>query len=143
MNGARPIYPHAPGERFARLDYAVTPLVVIWELTRACSLVCTHCRADAIPKRHPLELDTAEGFDLMDQVKELGAPVFVLTGGDPLMRRDFYDLVEYGTKIGLRVRPAYFWSSGTCLWPRPRPYSSKSGAWRPSWAAIMALPPPE
>jgi radical SAM protein with 4Fe4S-binding SPASM domain len=103
VNGDRPIYPHSPGERFARLDYAVTPLVVIWEMTRACSLVCTHCRADAIPRRHPLELDTAEGFDLMDQVKELGAPVFVLTGGDPLMRRDFYELVEYGTKIGLRV----------------------------------------
>jgi len=98
-----PIYPHAPGERFARLDYAVTPLVVIWEVTRACSLVCAHCRADAIPRRHPLELDTAEGFDLLDQVQSLGAPVFVLTGGDPLMRRDFYDLVEYGTKIGLRV----------------------------------------
>ncbi len=100
----RPIYPHAAGAiRPAALDYNVTPLVVIWEITRACPLACVHCRADANVRRHPLELNTEEGYRLMDQVKELGAPVFVLTGGDPLMRKDFFDLVRYGTSIGLRV----------------------------------------
>lgn len=99
----RPIYPHAPGAPRPTLDYNVTPLVVIWEITRACPLACVHCRADANVRRDPRELTTAEGYGLMDQVKELGAPVFVLTGGDPLMRRDFYDLVAYGTRIGLRV----------------------------------------
>lgn len=99
----RPIYPHAPGTPRPTLDYNVTPLVAIWEITRACPLACVHCRADANVRRDPLELTTAEGYRLMDQVKELGAPVFVLTGGDPLMRKDFYDLVRYGTSIGLRV----------------------------------------
>lgn len=99
----------------ARLDFNQTPLVVIWELTRACALACKHCRAEANPHRSPLELTFAEGCQLMDQVKELGAPVFVMTGGDPAMRPDFYDLVAYGTKIGLRVSAS---PSGTKLMTR-------------------------
>lgn len=93
-------------------DFNEKPLVVVWEITRACALACKHCRAEAIPHRNPLELTTEEGYRLMDQVKELGSPVFVLTGGDPLMRPDFYDLIRYGTSIGLRVSSS---PSGTAL----------------------------
>jgi radical SAM protein len=88
------------------------PMVVIWEITRACALACQHCRADAQTRRHPLELTFEEGCRIMDQVKELGSPIFVLTGGDPLLRKDFYDLVRYGTLIGLRVSAS---PSGTKL----------------------------
>lgn len=93
-------------------DFDSRPLVVIWEITRACALACKHCRAEAIPRRNPLELTTEEGYRLMDQVRELGSPVFVLTGGDPLMRPDFYDLIRYGSAIGLRVSAS---PSGTRL----------------------------
>lgn len=54
-----------------------------------------HCRAVAQPRRDPLELTTVEGFAVVDQVVELGRPILVITGGDPLMRRDVFDLVGY------------------------------------------------
>lgn len=85
------------------LDLARTPFIVIWELTQACDLACVHCRASARPQRSPLELSTAEGEDLIRQVRNMGAPVFVLTGGDPLQRPDLFHLVEYGTRLGVRV----------------------------------------
>ncbi|HLO02697.1 MAG TPA: TIGR04053 family radical SAM/SPASM domain-containing protein [Symbiobacteriaceae bacterium] len=88
------------------------PMVVIWEITRACALACQHCRADAQTRRHPLELTFEEGCRIMDQVKELGSPIFVLTGGDPFLRKDFNELVRYGTSIGLRVSSS---PSGTKL----------------------------
>ncbi|WP_374712092.1 radical SAM protein [Symbiobacterium terraclitae] len=87
----------------APFDFDLRPLVVIWEVTRACALACRHCRAEANPRRHPLELTFAEGCRLMDQVRELDPMVFVLTGGDPFMRKDLPELVRYGTSIGLRI----------------------------------------
>jgi AdoMet-dependent heme synthase len=79
------------------------PFVVIWEVTQACDLACLHCRACAQPQRSLLELSTTEGESLIRQVRELQAPVFVLTGGDPLKRPDIFHLVEYGTRLGVRV----------------------------------------
>lgn len=84
-------------------DFALRPLVVIWEVTRACALACAHCRAEANPRRDPLELTFAEGCRLMEQVRALEPMVFVLTGGDPFMRKDLPELVQYGTAIGLRI----------------------------------------
>lgn len=97
---------------FTIWDFDQAPMVVIWELTRACALACRHCRADAITKRNPQELTFDEGRQIMDQVREFGSPIFVLTGGDPLLRPDFYDLVRYGASIGLRVSSS---PSGTKL----------------------------
>ena len=88
---------------FQGLDFAHTPFTVIWEVTRACDLRCVHCRADAQAWRHPLELTTAEGYRLLEQVRDLGSPVFVITGGDPLKRDDLYDLIAYGVRLGLSV----------------------------------------
>lgn len=79
------------------------PFILIWEVTQACDLACLHCRACAQPQRSLLELSTLEGESLIRQVRELNIPVFVLTGGDPLKRPDIYHLVEYGTKLGVRV----------------------------------------
>ncbi|MHB8140298.1 MAG: radical SAM protein [Vulcanimicrobiaceae bacterium] len=83
--------------------YDDAPRIVIWELTRACALACRHCRAEAIPHRDPRELSTAEARALIDAVAECGRPLFVLTGGDPLMRDDLYEIVEYGVSAGLRL----------------------------------------
>ena len=84
------------------LDVDERPMVLIWELTQACGLTCKHCRADAQPERHPDELTTAEGKRLLDQAADFGdGQLVVLSGGDPLVRDDVVELVEYGTEQGL------------------------------------------
>lgn len=87
----------------ARIDYRQAPFIVIWETTQACDLVCRHCRACAQPLRHPDELTTREGEDVLRQAAELGTPIFVLSGGDPLKREDLFHLVRYGADLGLRM----------------------------------------
>src|SRR5574337_1876593 len=85
------------------LDFDQKPMVVIWEVTQACDLSCYHCRASAQPLRNSMELTTAQGRRLIDEVAAMRTPVFVLTGGDPLKRPDIYDLVEYATACGVRT----------------------------------------
>jgi radical SAM protein len=75
-----------------RFDEA--PLNVYWETTIACSLACQHCRAQAVPEPDPDELTTEEGYRLIDQIHKLGS-LLILTGGDPLERKDLVDLVAY------------------------------------------------
>jgi len=84
------------------------PQRVYWELTRACDLACRHCRAEAIPQRDPGELTTAEGRRLLEALREFGdpGPRVVLTGGDPLKRPDFWELLEHGVGLGLGVSVA-------------------------------------
>jgi radical SAM protein len=85
------------------VDFNLTPFTVAWEITRACALACVHCRAEAQPKRDPRELTTDEGFRLIDQLVEVGRPIVVITGGDPLMRPDLLDLIRDASRKGLRV----------------------------------------
>jgi radical SAM protein len=85
------------------IDFDERPFLVIWETTQACDLACVHCRACAQPARNPLELNTDEARRLIDEVAALEAPVFVLTGGDPLKRPDVFDLVEYATSKKVRI----------------------------------------
>jgi radical SAM protein len=85
------------------IDFDERPFLVIWETTQACDLACVHCRACAQPVRNPLELSTDEAKRLIDEVAALEAPVFVLTGGDPLKRPDVFDLVEYATSKKVRI----------------------------------------
>jgi radical SAM protein len=77
--------------------------MVFWETTQACDLVCKHCRADARPARDPDELTFTEGVRLLDEVRAMGCPLVVLTGGDPAKRPDLVDLVRHGTSVGLRM----------------------------------------
>lgn len=86
-------------------DFDRAPFLVIWETTRACALACVHCRADAIARRDPRELSTAEGFALIDQIRAFGdpAPLLVLTGGDPMRRPDLVTLVRHASESGLTV----------------------------------------
>ena len=86
-----------------RFDFNERPFIVIWETTQACDLACVHCRACAQPVRSALELSTDEGKRLIDEVSALKAPVFVLTGGDPLKRPDIFELVEYASSHGVRI----------------------------------------
>ncbi len=91
-----------PG-RPAMGSFDQAPFIVFWETTRACDLVCRHCRANAVPERDPRDLDSTEAFRLLDEIKAMGCPVVVLTGGDPAKRRDLVDIVRYGASIGLRM----------------------------------------
>ena len=92
-----------PKGRMPQLDYKESPFLIIWETTQACNLVCRHCRASAQPKRHAGELTTAEAEDLLRQAKDLGTPIFVLSGGDPLKREDLFHLIRFGANLGLRM----------------------------------------
>jgi radical SAM protein len=91
--------------RHQRHDVHDRPFIVIWEVTRACQLACLHCRADAIARRNPLELDTAEGRALLEGIAGFPRPhpIVVLTGGDPFERPDLADLVRHGTDLGLSM----------------------------------------
>lgn len=93
----------APQPLPSAFDFSKAPLLVIWESTRSCSLACAHCRADADLRVDPRELTTEEGFRLADSVAELGAPIFILSGGDPLNRPDLEALVRHAKGRGLRV----------------------------------------
>jgi len=84
-------------------DINQQPVVVAWEVTRACQYRCTHCRADAHPHPDPNELTTDESLGLIDQLKAFAGSILVLTGGDPLQRRDLELLVARAADRGLRV----------------------------------------
>jgi radical SAM protein len=87
------------------IDYAQRPMLVFWEVTRACLLACHHCRASATPNALPGELTPDEGRNLIDQVAGFGRPypILVLTGGDCLLRPDIFELVEYANGKGVPV----------------------------------------
>ncbi len=110
-------------------DFDVRPLLVIWEMTQACDLNCAHCRANARPKRHPLELSTAEAFHLIDQIAEMRVPLFVLTGGDPLKRPDLMPIVQYAYRRGVR----------TSLTPSTTPLLARDSIFKLKESGLMRL----
>lgn len=77
--------------------------VIVWNSTKACNLTCRHCYASAGADPAADELSTEEGFELIDQLEELNVPVLLLSGGEPLMRPDVFDLIGYARKKGIRV----------------------------------------
>ncbi len=94
--------PHSMrGER----DFSRNPMLVYWEMTQACGLACKHCRAEAMPAPHPLELTSVESKRLLAQIAAFGSPLphLILTGGDPLSRRDVYQVIEGACSLGLEV----------------------------------------
>jgi MoaA/NifB/PqqE/SkfB family radical SAM enzyme len=89
----------------ARFVFDRAPQRVYWEVTRACSLACRHCRAEASTRADPGELDTADGEALLDRIAAFGEPKphVILTGGDPLERGDLFQLIAHARTRGLRV----------------------------------------
>jgi AdoMet-dependent heme synthase len=84
-------------------DFSQAPFLVIWELTQACDLACKHCRASAQPGRDPGELTTEEAKAAVAQIRAMGDPLLVFTGGDPLKRPDLYAILEESVRSGLRT----------------------------------------
>ena len=85
------------------LNFDETPFLAIWEVTQSCDLACKHCRAAAQPMAHPDELTTTEGKALIDQIAAMHVPIFVFTGGDPLKRKDVFELIRYAADKGVQV----------------------------------------
>ncbi|MCX5871856.1 MAG: radical SAM protein [Deltaproteobacteria bacterium] len=77
--------------------------LVAWEMTRRCNLKCIHCRAGACDGIDPNELTYQEGIRLIDGIREQGAPILIMTGGEPLLRKDFFELADYAIRSGLRA----------------------------------------
>lgn len=91
-----------------RFVYSEAPFLIYWEITRACDLACRHCRAEAIAQRDPNELSTLEAKELLEKLRGFGerSPHLVLTGGDPLKRPDFFEILEHGAKVGMHMSVA-------------------------------------
>ncbi|MFQ5737013.1 MAG: heme b synthase [Thermodesulfobacteriota bacterium] len=79
------------------------PKLIAWELTRSCNLDCIHCRAAARFGPYPNELTTEECFKFLDNVASFSNPIMIMTGGEPMLRDDIWDIAKYGTKLGLRM----------------------------------------
>ena len=103
-------HPHAKRAMHRARDYAQTPMNVYWEMTQACALACRHCRAEAMPKPHPLQLTYEESVSFLYQIAAFGDPLpqLILTGGDPLARPDLFELIDEARKlgIGMSITPA-------------------------------------
>ena len=101
--GRSPGFDRSMNPQINAIDFNERPFIAIWEVTQACDLACIHCRASAQPERHPMELSTEEGKNLIDQIAAMNVPVFVLTGGDPLKRPDLFDLIDHARQKRVHV----------------------------------------
>lgn len=90
------------------------PRLVAWELTGRCNLNCVHCRASASDKIDPNELSLQEIKATIDNIASFYKPILILTGGEPLIREDVYEIASYATEKGLRV---VLGTNGTLLTP--------------------------
>ncbi|MCX7963040.1 MAG: TIGR04053 family radical SAM/SPASM domain-containing protein [Candidatus Sumerlaea chitinivorans] len=101
---------------YSRDDFGHSPLLVFYEVTRACDLVCRHCRASAFVNPHPKQLTTTQSKALFDDLSQFPKrPMVVLTGGDPMKRPDLEELISYGVAKGLRI----------AITPSPTPLMSR------------------
>jgi len=92
---------NAHGEHGAGKEFK--PRLIFWEVTKGCNLRCIHCRATATELMSPADLPTAKALNIIKQIADFGNPILVLSGGEPLYRRDIFELAEYGNSLGLRV----------------------------------------
>jgi 12,18-didecarboxysiroheme deacetylase len=88
--------------------------VVVWNCTRSCNLKCVHCYSHSHNQAYEGELTTEEGRSLIDSLARFGAPVILFSGGEPLMRKDLFELIQYATDRGLR---AVISTNGTLITP--------------------------
>ncbi len=77
--------------------------VVIWNLIRRCNLTCKHCYSISADTQFKGELDTDEVYTVLDDLKQFGVPVLILSGGEPLMRTDIFDVSHRAKAMGFYV----------------------------------------
>ncbi|MBI4496667.1 MAG: radical SAM protein [Chloroflexi bacterium] len=88
--------------------------VVVWTTTRRCNLHCMHCYSDSFDKAYPGELTTAEARAMLEDLAAFGVPVLLLSGGEPLLRPDLFDLIAHAHSLGLRTTLS---TNGTLITP--------------------------
>ena len=88
--------------------------LIAWEVTRSCNLACRHCRAEAHMEPYPGELSHEEAMALIDTFPQVGKPIVIFTGGEPMMRPDVYELVRATHDKGLICA---FSPNGTLITP--------------------------
>jgi radical SAM protein with 4Fe4S-binding SPASM domain len=88
------------------------PRLVFWELTTGCNLRCVHCRATAQQLASPFDLETPDALRVIEQVASYAHPILVLSGGEPLFRKDVFTIAAYAADRGLPVALA---SNGTLI----------------------------
>jgi radical SAM protein with 4Fe4S-binding SPASM domain len=79
------------------------PLVVSWNVTLKCNLKCAHCYINAAETELADELSTDAAKMLIHQITEVSRPLLILSGGEPLLREDIYEIIRYGADRGLRM----------------------------------------
>jgi len=88
--------------RVAKSASARRPIVV-WNLTRTCNLHCVHCYTDSDAVRYDGELDTQQAKAVIDDLAAYNVPAILFSGGEPLVRRDLFDLIEYARGLDRHV----------------------------------------
>lgn len=88
--------------------------VVIWNLVRRCNLCCEHCYSISADRDFPGELSTPEVYRVMDDLRAFGVPVLILSGGEPLLRPDLFDIAARAKAMGFYVGLS---SNGTLIGP--------------------------
>ena len=91
----------APTETATKEKYV--PLVVSWNVTLRCNLKCSHCYINAAERKLPDELSTDAAKMLIHQIAEVSRPLLILSGGEPLLRKDIFELIRYGAERGLKM----------------------------------------
>ncbi|MBC8460000.1 MAG: putative heme d1 biosynthesis radical SAM protein NirJ2 [Deltaproteobacteria bacterium] len=99
-------------------------MIISWNVTNECDLRCVHCYRDAGEKMKE-ELNTQEGKALLQQIAQAGFKIMIFSGGEPLMREDIFELVEYATQLGLRP---VFGTNGILISPEIAQRLKSSGA---------------
>ena len=96
-------HPHKDAKHGEQKGEGTLPRLIAWELTRSCNLSCIHCRAASIDKPYKNEFTTEECLKFLDEVAAFANPIMILTGGEPLLRPDIFEIATYGSNKGLRM----------------------------------------
>jgi AdoMet-dependent heme synthase len=116
--------PDRPGAHSQGHGPGTGPRLIAWEVTRTCNLSCIHCRAAAQDRSYEGELSTAEAFALLDNVASFAKPIIILTGGEPLLRPDIFEIAAYGKTKGFRMTMA---PNGTLITPEKARQMKEAG----------------
>ena len=92
----------AAAQSFEERTGIKAPRIIAWEITRSCNLACAHCRASAHCEPYPGELSLEECKRVINDIASITDPILILTGGEPLMRDDIWDIVDYAHAKGLQ-----------------------------------------
>ena len=99
----------------SRPQTTAAPFLIVWDFTKRCNLKCKHCYQDSGPEALKDELTTREAKRVIDELAETGVVALAFSGGEPLLRPDFFEIAEYAKRKGFYVSIA---TNGTLITPK-------------------------